>query len=587
MPNPRLRIRASAESSGRKTERNSRNMALSQPGIFNALDYGLVAGIHGIPNTNRQALQAAISACQSAGGGTVLIPQEDSFGNTVYLIEGPIDVGEPLSGPNEAVIIAGTAQGQKDGPTLLVEADGTLFSVDTSGGDHIGGITFRDFGVQYDQNPDTGVTYSGTAIDVVSGENVRIERIVFFDCAQAVWFEDTLQCTIFDCLAQYHSIVPNPACITLGNDTSGVAAKEIYIAACTFISSIGGGIGLIIEGSEHVRVMNVRIESFSEGINIIPGRAISGAQNALKHHFGNVTVFTYNPSGLTGPALTIQPQGQESISEVVFAECTFEPSQSGVSSGPGVYIDEGAYGATVTDIRFVSCHVTRWTGPGIEITGGSNIEVIGGLYAANASGSSPSGGSGGISITGPASGIRILGAACIGTYPYIINTGGPTTPTRQDVGIYIAGSGASDVIIDHCDLTGNSQHAVLIGAGGLNVSNVFIRNCNANGYGTLPTDAIDVVGEVSNVEITACAGYNDQAATLSTSAPSGTFSNTSFGYYGPVAFYCSGGTNVTVNIDGNGTGLSSGGFTLSPGETAAFVLGIGGHLPTTFFVVGK
>jgi hypothetical protein len=154
-------------------------------------------------------------------------------GNTVYPIIGPIDVGEPLSGDAEAVIIEGTAQGQEGAPTLIVEADGTLFSVDTASG-HIGGITFRDFGIQYDKNPETDVVYSGTAIDVVKGENVRIERVVFYDCAQAVWFEDTLQCTIFECLAQYDHITPFPACVTLGNDEGGVAAKEIYIAACTF-----------------------------------------------------------------------------------------------------------------------------------------------------------------------------------------------------------------------------------------------------------------------------------------------------------------------------------------------------------------
>lgn len=67
-------------------------MALSQPGIFNALDYGLKAvGTAGAsPGGNQTALQAAITACQSAGGGTVLIPAQDLDGNTVYQIVGPI-----------------------------------------------------------------------------------------------------------------------------------------------------------------------------------------------------------------------------------------------------------------------------------------------------------------------------------------------------------------------------------------------------------------------------------------------------------------------------------------------------------------
>ena len=98
-----------------------------------------------------------------------------------------------------------------------------------------------------------------------------------------------------------------------------------------------------------------------------------------------------------------------------------------------------------------------------------------------------------------------------------------------------------------------------------------------------PGDAIVVAAEVSNVQITDCAGYNDTGATLSTSTPSGTFSNTTFGYYGPIAFYASEAISpVTITIDGGLTGLTSGGFTLSPGESAAIT-----GTPPKFLVVGK
>jgi hypothetical protein len=555
-------------------------MPLSQPGIFNVLDYEFAAT--NSPGENQTALQNAIADCQSQGGGTVLIPTQDLDGNTVYPIIGPIDVGEPLSGSAESVIIEGTAQGPEGSPTLLVEGAGTLFSVDTSSG-HIGGITFRDFGIQYGTNPDTGSPYSGTAIDVVAGENVRIERMVFFECAQAVWFENTLQCTIFDCRAENKSIVPSPAFVSIGNDETGALAVETYIAACTFLADKLGGTGFIIQGAEHLRVMNVRIEGVSEGINIVPEGTVSDDQNSIKFYFGNVTVFPYNPDGPTGPAVTIQPVGSRNVSEIVFAECVFEPSESGVSAGPGVYIDEGDDGATISDVRFVSCKATRWTGPGIEIVSGTNIEILGGLYAANASGASPSGGSGGISITGPATNIRIIGAACIGTYPYIVNQGAPSDLPAQDVGIYILGAGVSNVIIDHCDLTGNSENGVVI-ASSASVTSVFIRNCNVSGYGSPPSPsaAIDVAGEAADVQITDCAGYNDHGAVLSTSAPTGTFNNTTFSYYGPIAFYVTSTSPVSITIDGVVTGLASGGFTLGPGETAV----VAGSV-SRFLAVGK
>lgn len=64
------------------------------------------------------------------------------------------------------------------------------------------------------------------------------------------------------------------------------------------------------------------------------------------------------------------------------------------------------------------------------------------------------------------------------------------------------------------------------------------------------------------------------------------FNGVTYGYYGEVAFYVSGGTDVSVTIDGNSTGLASGGFTLSPGESA--VLFYDTLLPAPNFVmVGK
>ena len=568
-------------------------MAYSQPGIFNVLDYNIFPGDLGTATANSAALQQLVFYVQSLGGGTILFPSQYEYEGVNYVsykFNGPIGIGPPTSPSPVSIIITGTGQGTESQTTFIVENDSDLFQVDTGspeqdepppGGEHIGGITFQNLSIKY-----AGGT-SGTAINVITGENVRILQVVFTDCPQAVWFADTLQCSMFECTAVYNNITANPACVTLGPDESGVIAKEIYIASCTFLSNKLAGTGLVLQGTEHVRVMNVRIEAFSEGINITPGASISGGQNALKHHFGNVTVFTGSESGSTGPAVTIQPQGSESVSEIVFAECTFEPGASATSAGPGVYIDEGAYGGTVSDIRFVSCHMTRWTGPGLQINSGSNIEILGGLYAANASGASPEGGPGGISITGPASAIRIVGAACIGTYPYIQNYDGVMPVATQDVGIYIAGSGASNVIIDHCDLTGNEENGVLIGAGGLNVTNLCIRNCNASGYSS-HSAAIDVVGEVSNVQVTDCAGYNDQAAPISTTAPAaGTFSAVTYGYYGPATFYGAGSASLTVTTAGHATGLSNASFTLAPGQTATSTIGTGGHNWTTFLMVGQ
>lgn len=185
--------------------------------------------------------------------------------------------------------------------------------------------------------------------------------------------------------------------------------------------------------------------------------------------------------------------------------------------------------------------------------------MVGGYYSVN--GANPAAGlpSAGIAIVGGTagpSGIRIIGAACNNSV-YDVKTGGGAgfLPTAQDYGISIA----------------TAQH-------------VFARACDLRGN---VTNALTVSGTITDLQVSECAAYNDQATSLATSAPSGTFNGVTFGYYGPVAFYASGGTGVIVYIDGTSTGLPSGGFTLGPGETASFFLLGGGHLPTTFFMVGK
>ena len=100
----------------------------------------------------------------------------------------------------------------------------------------------------------------------------------------------------------------------------------------------------------------------------------------------------------------------------------------------------------------------------------------------------------------------------------------------------------------------------------------------------IPTFLV-VSGEMSGLEVTDCAGYNDLGNTIlynATSAPSGAFSGITYGYYGPTAFYLA-ATGATVTIDGQNTHLSSGGFTLAPGKTAQISSGTVTH----FLIVGK
>ncbi len=144
------------------------------------------------------------------------------------------------------------------------------------------------------------------------------------------------------------------------------------------------------------------------------------------------------------------------------------------------------------------------------------------------------------------------------------------------------------MIIDHCDLTGNADSGVLIAEGTSDVSDIFIRHCNVSGYGSSPGDAIDVAGSVSNLQVTDCAGYNDLAAAVRTTAPSSSpFSATTYGYYGPATVYGAGSSNLSVTLAGSATTLGNGSFVLGPGQSLTFAIGIGGHTWTTFLMVGQ
>ncbi len=236
---------------------------------------------------------------------------------------------------------------------------------------------------------------------------------------------------------------------------------------------------------------------------------------------------------------------------------------------------------------------------GILITNGTGIQIVGANCSGNGLPGDPGSPGDGIHIDGTdstVSDVRIIGAVCTGPL-----FGNPDI--TQQTGIYVkaaqsvlvkdcalsgsssstAGSGyglylgdVTDVTVKACDLYGN-----VIGLGiDTGSTRVFARDCNATGYSGY-ADAILIASSLSQVEVTNCAGYNDQHTVLTSTPPSGTFNGVSVdGYYGPTVFYV---TQRTVTIDGEPTNLSSGGFTLAPGETAE----LSGSSAATFVMIGN
>ncbi len=518
---------------------------LSAIGIYNALDYGMTQGSGpGIPGDNKRALQDAVSAAIAAGGGTVLIPTGD------YEINGSITVDATDSPPG--ISIAVTIMGTSGTTTLDVQNNDNLFEVTTSL-DGTNAVVFQDLQITYATNNNTSI-----AISVTQG-NVRLLRVVITNAQRGVVFGETTRCGMLHCTIRYTHDGPNGArAVTLGLSESSVA-RGVYIAFCTFITHAENsppaptsGEGIVITAAEDVRVVATRIESFEQGIVIQP---LSDGASVIKLYFRNVNVYTNSSGSALGAAVAIQPSTSCTVSDVEFVGCDVGPTADIPTdyAGAGIYIAEGS--GSVDQVRLVSCYSCAWNGPGLQIEGASNIEVLGGYYSCNGiEASSPPSGMAGIAIaitgTGTVSGVRIVGAGCTNSV-FSLGPDGTWLPSTQDYGVAL-GNSASDISVRDCDLTGNLLEAVTVAGG-------------------------------AGVAVTDCAGYNDQAKVLPPPPLATTFRNTSLDYHGPVAFYVWGDT-PSVTIDGRLTGLGRGGFTLAPGESAFIAVSGPG---TTVYAVGQ
>ena len=541
----------------------------SQPGIINVLDppYNLVPN-NSTPTqalANTQGLQAAINAAQSncAGGGAgnptyggiIVIPSNDAAGTGggTYFFSTNSPVGPAITiSCHYPILILGTGNATK----LVMLASTDLFEVNNvASGDSgaSGGVTFQDLTIVYNAALNTGAAIRVTG----NSKNVRLLRMVLIDCPVGVAFDASLQCSMINCLVWNENNSGNP--VTLGIPMSSNIAMETYIGDCVFEAhspSNGMGTALTIVNADEVRVVNLRIEGYAQGIAITPAVGYG-----VHLFFENVTAIPYSTSSSPtgGAALLIQPTGTGRVVHAVFVGCEFGQTENDTFyTGPGVLVDQSQTMHVIDQVRFVSCWASGWPGNGMQINGAvTQVEILGGCYSCNGQAPGAPAPTIGINITnpvpGPHSGIRIIGVACNNSV--YNNEGGNQLPANQDYGISIA-SGATNVLVHQCDLTNNN---------------------NAGLRATSPD---------ATVHVTDCAGYNDRATTFSTPPTSGLPFSASgtYGYCGRLAFYVWGTAVTGITIDTQPTTLTTGGFTLDPGETA--VLNYTGTLKD-FVAVGK
>lgn len=554
----------------------------SKPGVFDVTDttYDLELDPKNAPSVNTDNLQGWVnllltpSGPTGGNGGTLQFPSIGTF-----QFNGPIYVGK-IDSQGDAIpfeiIFMGTGQGQQDVPILEQTVNSGLFVVETNDGADrdIGGTVFPDLLIKYTGTGEISpAAPPDSAIHVrVTSQSVRLERVTLVNWPRAVFFDKSYRCSMAHCTV--HNVGGSTLAVTyptigvqLGDGGSPAAAIETYIADCLFLDDSNSGIAMQVYGCEHLRVMNCRLEGWAQGILITPA---VGTGIPRKLYFCNVTCFPNSRNSSQGAALLITTAGStpepKSVTEATFAQCDFSPPSEGTAwTGAGVIVGSSSAGPedAIDQIRFVDCHVCLWNGPGLNIVGGTNIEVLGGCYSCNGIRSVPH--RTGIAFTGAAIGVRITGAACNNSL-YDINLPGFANPTQR-FGIEVT-SGAASVLIDGCDLTGNLNSGINVNGTIAAPTNVFVKQCDFTGLAS----PVAVTLPVANLQVRGCPGYNDQGTIITSSTPAlgSALTIAQLGsaphYYGPGECYVD-TAGADVKINDQTTHLKSGSFYLEPLET--------------------
>jgi hypothetical protein len=570
----------------------------------------------------------------------------DSMGDRQYgpyliaFSTGTTAINIPDTGGATPILICGTGEGTE---LLMLSGDDTmLFNVESDSVSFQDLTVHYD-----PSTGGTGTAFNFSTASGSGPANCNLFRVAIFNCQNPVCLSGTQHARLLECYIDYGSSLDldmSAAVRIVGGSDDTVISQSILFWRPSMPAA--QNYGIFIDGATNVKVSDTQVSGFGTCIQIQGSSGeTTGVRVRNCDLFGVGSAAVINPSVsdisfmdchfqadgtyngmLPGIAIGMAGGTNAGIDTVRLISCSLTGNSGMVSSGSyyglqigvgqNIQILGGCYsgncatagisivgGAAQVQIIGANCIGLEYEGGhdstplyqlyGILITNGSGIQIIG----VNCSGNGQPGFSGdGIHIDGTdgvVSDVRIIGAVCTG--PVFGNT-----DIAQQTGIYVknaqgvlvkdctlsgstAGSGyglylgdVTDVTVKACDLYGNVK-GLRIDTGS---TRVFVRDCNATGYSGY-IDAISIASSLSQVEVTNSAGYNDEHTVLTSTPPSGPFDGVSIdSYYGPTVFYV---TQRSVAIDGEPTDLSSGGFTLAPGETAE----LSGSSTPTFVMIGN
>jgi parallel beta-helix repeat protein len=414
---------------------------LSQPGVFNVLDYGMSSTASASYNT--AALQAAIDAAQASSnpnGAIVLIPSFDDASPPNY---GIYQIEPSMSGP--AITIPASSSYSASPLLICGTGIGTTLRMNYPGGDLFlvessAFVTFQDLTIEYvivDGIGGQGTAFNFSAAGSGKSEGYKLFRVNVLDCETAVNLGNLVAGTvILQCNISYSEIYPaNPSQAVTGVSSSGA---QMIIDQCVFSCAETDEMGfntsstaISIGGSADARVTNSQISGFGYGI-LLEGQSDQDVKNA-------------SFSGLVIDATVACIAVQDWTYDCDFMNCSCSPTPGASlpSYSPIGILLQSSSGHPIDTIRFTACSASGFPQYGAQVTAGQNIQINGGHYSGN--------GSAGIAITAAVSEIQIEGANCIGPL-----YAGSTDATLQQYGIYITAGTDIQLIGVHCSGNGTS-----------------------------------------------------------------------------------------------------------------------------------
>jgi hypothetical protein len=509
----------------------------------------------------------------SEASGNATTALTNMFGDMIGAGNGPggaafiPQIGYPVTASVTGITVAdqcnvvGSGQGGKATSSggsnfyhFMISNQGTFLSCNPSINHTSGGKYFRNLAFQW-----LGATSITNTCIAAGTWNCRAVNCTFTDCptafaSQFVYGSAQIQgngCTLEQCTIQYTQGPAGATAVILGGPQGGVIGPGGFFQTSPS-PSVGGPTGctcIAVQGpAEHTVISDMYLYEWTIGIDFSQPSSMEGSQYT---HITNCEIVCWQ----TALNIQIPPDTGTITAGVKATSCTLAKAEDSSDGHPVVLVglNGGESNNALNDVALVDCTAFSMAPTvvgqhGLEITGGSNIKIIGGTYSNNGS----SGGAG-IAISGGTD-IQIIGANLQPSYPNSPNV------HSQQYALMVSGS-PGPILVSNCDMTG---------------------------YGSEPAVSVSTSGTPVELLITGCPGYNDRGSLLSATSSmllGGVSATTcSTPYFGPSVFTFSNAAAIPVKVFGLTITMSFGViFLASPADIIQFTV----TAPATFTWTGK